>query len=450
MQEQPMEEVIKKLRDPANWTPHFFAEIEEQYFSHLSAIRNTLVRDGLWDKWDQAFSAWKYKKENAPVPKEKAVSQQKAEEKELIHPVQLVTMSEVEEKEPEWLINGYIPKGQITIIAGDGGTGKTFVWVDTVAAVSSGGRAFFEKIPEGSFGELMRAPANVLFFSSEDSIEITLKRRLRKAGADLSRIYSISLKDPRFTDIKFNAPILMALISEYKPALVIFDPLQAFIPSSVQMSQRNAMRQIMNPLIALGEKFGTTFLIVCHTNKRAGCYGRNRVSDSSDIWDVSRSVLICGHTNENGIRYLSHEKSNYGELNETALFSLRDEKVNLEGYTNKRDVDFVRQNDFTVRQKPQRDNAEKFIMDFLRDGERPTADLDKAAVASGISSATLSRAKTSLKKKDILVSRNVGYGKSKKYMSSLRQEQNGEFLGNGKKHKQGILHIVSSDDAPEK
>ncbi len=36
----------------------------------------------------------------------------------------LVSMEKVEEKEAEWLISGYIPKGNITILAGDGGSEK--------------------------------------------------------------------------------------------------------------------------------------------------------------------------------------------------------------------------------------------------------------------------------------------------------------------------------------
>lgn len=201
----------------------------------------------------------------------------------------LISLANVEEREAEWLVSGYIPKGQITVLAGDGGSGKTTVWCGMAAAVSKGERVFFEPLPD----DFARCePQKVLFFSSEDSLEYTLKARLRKAGADLNNVFSASLRDKRFSEIKFNSQLLKDLIREMQPALVVFDPIQAFIPPDIQMGQRNAMRSCLNPLIGLGEECGTTFLIVVHTNKRQGVYGRNRIADSADVWDIARSVLI--------------------------------------------------------------------------------------------------------------------------------------------------------------
>ena len=328
----------------------------------------------------------------------------------------LVSLADVQEKEAEWLVTGYMPRGQINILAGDGGSGKTTIWCGVAAEISRGGRIFFEDVPD-DFAR--NEPQKVLFFSSEDSLEYTLKARLRKAGANLDNIYSASLKDDRFSQIKFNSRLLKDLISEIKPALVIFDPLQAFIPSDIQMWQRNAMRNCLNPLIGLGEEYGTTFLIIVHTNKRQGTYGRNRIADSADVWDIARSVMIAGYTQDNDVRYLSHEKSNYGELGETALFTISDGVAQLKGYSDKRDVDFVRERDFSAYQAPQRQDAEKFIMDFLKNGKRPTKDMDDTAKASGISAGTLKRAKTKLRNSGLLGVMSEGYGQNKVFYSYL-------------------------------
>lgn len=230
----------------------------------------------------------------------------------------LISLSQVKEREAEWLITDYIPKGQISILAGDGGSGKTTIWCGLAAAVSKGSTVFFAPpLPEG-FGE--QKQGKVIFFSAEDSLSYTLKAKQRKAGANLENIYSVSLKDERFSKIKFGSALLSDLIKNELPSLVIFDPIQSFVPPDIQMGQRNAMRNCLNSLIRLGEAYGTTFLIVVHTNKRQGTYGRNRISDSADVWNIARSVLITGQTQEKDIRYLSHEKSNYGRLGETVLF----------------------------------------------------------------------------------------------------------------------------------
>ena len=311
-----------------------------------------------------------------------------------LKPVSLLSMDKVEEKEPEWLVSCYIPKGQITILAGDGGSGKTTVWCAIAAAVSSGERCFLEH--DNPFSKEC-GPGIVLFFSSEDSVEYTLKGRLRKSGAKLENVLSMDLSDERFPEIKFDAPLLEELIKEYKPELVIFDPLQSYVPPDIQMGQRNAMRACLNPLIGLGEKYGTTFIIIVHTNKQAGLWGRKRIADSADIWDIARSVLITGETGD-GLRYISQEKSNYGPLAQTVLFKLDSGKIEFEGYTNKKDKDFVSAVQAATYQAPAREDAKAFILDYLKDGEKETADLDGMMKAQGVSSKTLERAKADLKK----------------------------------------------------
>ena len=62
---------------------------------------------------------------------------------------------------------------------------------------------------------------------------------------------------------------------------------------------------------------GVTTLIVCHTNKKNDVSARGRISDSSDIWDIARNVFIVGHTGEDDIRYLSHDKCNVAKLQDT-------------------------------------------------------------------------------------------------------------------------------------
>lgn len=327
----------------------------------------------------------------------------------------LLSMDDMAEREPEWLVPQYIPKGQITILAGDGGSGKTITWCGLAAAVSSGNKVYFDTVPaEFSKSE----PQKVLFLSSEDSIEYTLRARLRKAGANLNNIFSVGLRDEAFTEIKFNSPVLKEMIAEVKPALVVFDPLQAFLPPDIQMGQRNAMRNCLNSLIGIGEEFGTTSLIVVHTNKRQGVYGRNRVADSADIWDIARSVLIVGRTQDER-RYLSHEKSNYGEPGQTAIFSIDDGVAVFEEYSDKTDKDFVQERDFNAYQAPQRRDAEKFIIDFLKNGKKPTAELDDAAKAAGISKSTLGRAKTRLREGGLLGGKSEGFGNNKTFYSYL-------------------------------
>ena len=328
----------------------------------------------------------------------------------------LINLKDVEEKEAAWLIPQRMPKGQIIILAGDGGSGKTSIWCSLAASISSGKQVFFDETPKEFFEA---KPQKVLFFSSEDSLEYTLKSRLRKAGANFENIYSVNLRNEEFQKIKFNSELLHNLIGQVKPSLVIFDPLQGFVPTDIQMGQRNAMRSCLSPLISMGEEFGVTSLIIVHTNKKQGVFGRNRIADSADVWDIARSVMIVGNVPGSDERSLSQEKSNYGELAQTVLFNIGENGAEFIGFSDKRDADYVGMRDYERRQAPQRADAEQFILDFLRTGKKPTSELDEAAEASGISRSSLSRAKTELRKKKILGGKAEGFGQNKTFYSYL-------------------------------
>lgn len=49
-------------------------------------------------------------------------------------------------------------------------------------------------------------------------------------------------------------------------------------------------------------------------------WGRKRIADSSDIWDIARSVLIAGEAGNN-LRYLSQEKCNDAPLSTDGIIS---------------------------------------------------------------------------------------------------------------------------------
>lgn len=323
----------------------------------------------------------------------------------------VVCLSDVQEKQADWLVGGYIPRGQITTFAGDGGSGKTTLICSILADLSSGkcpvflrGMAPFERIS---------SPEKVMFFSAEDSTEHVLKAKLRRHGANMDNISYIDVADERFLKIKFDSDFLEKLIKKHCPSVVMFDPLQAFVPDRIKMSERNAMRSCMSHLIALGKKYQCTFLIILHSNKQSGVWGRKRIADSADIWDISRSVFTIGETNEPNIRYISHEKSNYGPPSDTVLFSLDNGVIEFKGYSDKKDKDFVTEAAYTSVQAPQRGEAKEFILDFLKDGEKPVKELDGMAKAQGITAHTLRRGKEELKASGEIKYRTESNGKGK-------------------------------------
>jgi hypothetical protein len=311
------------------------------------------------------------------------------------------TLDEFEEKDIEWLIPGYVPKEQITIVAGTGGVGKTSVWVSLVADLSSGKATVFEKGSDTA-QYVQRKPLHVMFFSGEDTVEHVLRKKLRQEGAILKNITTISLEDKHFEKILFGSKYLEAVVAKTKPDVIIFDPLQSFIGSKAKMADRNDIRQRMRCLIEFGSRYHTTSIIVMHTNKQQGAWGRNRMADSADLWDIARSVIMCGDTETDGVKYLSHEKCNYAKPGDTILFKTEGGHATYFMKSGLKDRDFVLATNRIKRQRsdaPDVEEAEEMIMSALM--EYPdgllTKELETLLEDGGIKTWAIRKAKANLK-----------------------------------------------------
>lgn len=318
--------------------------------------------------------------------------------------LELSTLDMIREEPVRWLITGYLPKEQITLICGTGGTGKTSVWVSLLASLSSGENTLFDGYDGAGID---RDPVSCMFFSSEDTVENVIKKKLRECGADMKMIVTMSLSDPRFDKIQFGSKFLEDLLERYRPRICVFDPLQAFISSKIKMSDRNAMRQEMRHLIEWGKKYGTTFLIVMHTNKISNVWGRQRMADSADLWDIARCVWMVGDADPNGLKYLSHEKSNYGKTGRTMLFRNDHGVPTFQGWTDKKDRDYVLE---AARMRSEaKDGASlnevcNTILSELSEHPDglPVKDMDELLTSLGMSAWIVKRAKSELKKSGLI------------------------------------------------
>lgn len=235
--------------------------------------------------------------------------------------INLVNVSDIEKERVEWLVPGYIPKGTITIIGGDGGLGKTSLWCNIASAISNGKPCVLQED-----NDFMYPHGEVIYFSGEDDTARVLRDRLEQNGANLDNIKTLPMDDDAFTSLSIGGALIEGIIEARRPMLVIFDPIQQFIKNA-DMSKRNDMRQTMTSLSKLGKKYGTTFILVMHTNKRdkIGSF-RDKLSDSADLWDISRSVLALGR-NQNNENFITHEKSSYSIRQNAILYHIENGRI---------------------------------------------------------------------------------------------------------------------------
>jgi RecA-family ATPase len=308
-------------------------------------------------------------------------------------------LEEFTEEEAEWLVPGWIPAGQISLMAADGGVGKTTLWCHIIAALSNGTTCVLD--PPGH----TRPPMRITFMTTEDSVRKKLRKKLRLAGANMANIITpdfVADKSGLLRNVKFGSPEMRKVLYHLRPVFCVFDPVQGFLPPKVNMGSRNEMRDCMAPMISIGEEINTTSMVICHTNKRKGASGRDRIADSADLWDIARSVMMAGFTEEQGVRYLTNEKNNYAPLQETILFSIDDDgQIHKEGSTWKRDREFVQDTD-SAKSATKREDCKAYIVQALNEagGAMPTNDLDAKAKQAGYSFTSVKRAKQDLKKEN--------------------------------------------------
>ena len=96
-------------------------------------------------------------------------------------------MTDIAMKAVEWPWPERIAIGKVTMLAGEGGLGESTLLFDIAARVSRGGDGW----PDG---DVRNTPGVVLILSSEDDPADTVKPRLQAAGADMSRIFFLSMR----------------------------------------------------------------------------------------------------------------------------------------------------------------------------------------------------------------------------------------------------------------
>ena len=223
-----------------------------------------------------------------------------------------IQLSSVESKSTDWLWYPYIPLGKITLMTADPGTGKTFLALYLAAQVSTG-RPFYGE-------SVYTAPQNVVYQTAEDGIADTIKPRLEPMRPNFENIYifneeseSLSLSDDKIEQI----------MKDLHPALMIFDPLQAYLGADVDMHRANEVRPILGRIGHLAEKYNCAVVFIMHNSKMSQNSALHRALGSIDIPAVARSMLILGKDPENFNRkIICHEKSSLAPNGKSILFEV--------------------------------------------------------------------------------------------------------------------------------
>jgi len=313
----------------------------------------------------------------------------------------LQRMSDVVERPVQWIWNNRIAVGKLGLLAGDPGTGKSFLSMDIAARVTTG--AMF---PDSDMGDNhlhyqeRRQPGDVILMSAEDDPEDTIVPRLRKAGADLSRVSVLKAKvvagkqhEVTMADLP---AIERALMDRPEAKLLIIDPIGAFVGNADSHNDAE-VRGLLHPLSTLAQKYMVAVLLIAHLNKEKTT-GRSKA-----IYRVMGSIgwigtcrnghLLAADPQDKERKLFLPIKNNLGPVGFGMAYRivggerLQWEPSAIEGTAD--EIIDAR----TPRHQPERDEAREFIEEELAGGPVEAAEIiEEAKQTKHIAATTLRRA----------------------------------------------------------
>ena len=228
-------------------------------------------------------------------------------------PVPVMKMSEVEETVVQWLWYPFIPFGKVTLIQGNPGKGKTWLAM-AIAAYCTNGKELPNALPI--------EPFNVLYQTAEDGIADTIKPRLAKCGADMTRVRFINEEEKQ---LSMTDDRIEKAIRQNNVRLMIMDPIQAYLGSNVDMNRANEIRPLFRHLSTIAERTGCAIVLIGHLNKSSGSQSDYRSLGSIDIAAAVRSILFVEKVEkekEQDIRVVYQQKNSLAKKENPVAFSL--------------------------------------------------------------------------------------------------------------------------------
>lgn len=220
----------------------------------------------------------------------------------------------------EWEVEGWIPRGEVTLLYGDGGIGKTLL-AHQYATAAATGRSWL--------GQITR-PARVMCIFCEDSAAELHRRQIdinRSLGVDLSELGNLRLVSRNFQDNfiatydrKNQVLAKTAFWHQIREDAIAFDADVLILDTIADIYAGSEIdRVLVNDFVkrflgGLGRSIGGSVIALGHPSA-AGKSSGDGTSGSTGWNNASRSRLYLqypGKAKSGDIRQLTNMKLNYG------------------------------------------------------------------------------------------------------------------------------------------
>lgn len=319
--------------------------------------------------------------------------------------------SDYDIRELKWLWPGRLPLGKVSILEGDPSRGKSMMTADWAARVTSGDPWPSTSVRTKPSRMRRNEPRGVVMVCGEDDWADTLVPRLMASGADLTRIASITVeRDDDGHVIPLTIPRdldrLASASEAVGGALLIIDPITAYLDSRTDSHNDSSIRKALMPLQLMAAGLDLSVVLVRHLNKDSSLKAEYRGGGSIAFSAAARSVLIAErHPDEADVFCLAQAKNNLAVYAPTLTYRIEPRLVESDdlclemaavewlGSTDM-PLDQIMRGHDARRNAPVRDECAKEIIALLGERDpRPAAEMSKLLRAAGYSADTIKHAK---------------------------------------------------------
>jgi len=310
--------------------------------------------------------------------------------------------------DPHWIWPGRLRRGEVTLLAGEGFSGKSFLACDLAARLSAG-----LPLPDAPDEAPPPTPVEVLLIVSLEVNPETLRDRLRQLHADVNRVqvmHFANQQNPGGTPHSRNVDldrdftgVATYLRQHPQVQLVIVDSFDRLTGSRTSAT---AIRRTLTRLQTLARVTGVPLLITKSYSRTPGagqhlrCLGSPALADSlTAIWGISQPALEGDPDPSAPTHRLVPLKLNDTEVATSLDFTVKDGRVEWLGPPQTCPPRFHGYDRRQLRGQEERsavEEAELFLRKLLAFGPLRSCLIREQANRAGVAWRTLQRAKTRL------------------------------------------------------
>lgn len=236
------------------------------------------------------------------------------------NPLRAIPASAFRMRAVRWVWEARMPIGEICIIPGREGIGKSTFLAWMAAMITRG------NLPGVYYGQ----PRAVLYAAAEDAWDYTIAPRMHAAGADLDLVKRLDVVYDDSLPDKLVLPRdnhwIPDFAKEHDTAILMCDPIVSNIDETINVNYSRELRRALEPLRRAAEEAQIAVVGLAHFNKSKDVDPATMVAGGRGWVEVARSLIVIAREDRDGpdgesrpVQVVSQQKNNLGRLDLPSL-----------------------------------------------------------------------------------------------------------------------------------